>query len=663
MSKILLKKTDMQKYIIIVMLLFVSISFGQRKYAANQYFKDFAYVKSAKLYESIYKRGDSSKLVLSRLADSHYMNSNSERAVFWYNKLFTIHENTDIKSEYYFKYSQSLKSIGDYEKSDKWLLKLKDFNGSDSRLDALVANKDYLKDYTEKPKTFVKIYNLAANTKFSDYGVFLSGKKVYFSSSRPNGKLKNSKLYAWNKQPFYDIYEGLEVTTGANPTFLNVKKEETINTKFHDASAVVTRDGKTMYFTRDNYDGKRLRGDKERVSHLKIYKAELIGGKWKNIKEVSFNDDAYSVGHPALSVDEKELYFVSDMPNGFGLTDLYKVSILGNDKYGIPNNLGKEMNTEGNEMFPYISEDNTLYFSSNGHLGLGGLDVFKTSLNEPTFNKIENLGAPINGKKDDFSFILNKELSRGYFSSNRLGGKGDDDMYSFVIYVECNKLLEGIVTNKQTGAIIPDAKVSLVDKEGTVIANVVSNGLGKFSFGEVDCALNYTVLGAKTKFESDSVFAQMDNEAVNSVNVKLSLEPVLEVAVIVDDQIIINPIRFDYDEFYIRDQAKYELNKIVAILKANPEIVIKIESHTDSRGRRSYNRLLSDRRAKSTRDYIISRGIDRNRIESAIGYGEDRLLNECGDINAKICTEEEHQLNRRSYFYIVRGNSVKAVNE
>ena len=656
----------MKKYIVILFLLFMSISFGQRKYAANRYFKEFAYVKSAELYEAIYKKGDSSQAVLSRLGDAYYLNSNTEKAAYWYKKLFHLYEKEKIAAAFYFKYAQSLKSNGNYKDSDKWLLKLEQFKSNDSRLESLLLKRDYLEAYTENSNTYFNLHNLSINTKFSDYGVYMMADKVLFSSSRSKGDLKENKLYSWNKQPFFDIYEAKEVitkTAGAidYADFTNVTSQGCINTDYHDASAVVTKDGKTMYFTSDNYDGKKLRTDKNNTAHLKIYSAEFVDNEWTNIKDLSFNSNVYSTGQPALSKDETVLYFVSDMPGGFGGTDLYKTTIFANNQFSKPVNLGAEINTEGKEMFPYVSAENILYFSSNGHIGLGGLDVFESKVLEKGYQLPMNLGAPINSMKNDFSFILNKEKEIGYFSSNREGGKGDDDIYSFVIdtvstkeaavHIKCGGLLAGTVVNEVSQKVLAGANVQLIDSTGKVIDSRIADLQGMFSFGNVACNLNYTVVVQKDDYVSDRAhFLIQDIKKVPMTSLTFRLIPL-----IIDDQIVINTIEFDSNSSMIREDAEYELEKVVSVLKANTDLIIKITSHTDAKGRRAYNLWLSDRRAKATKDYLISRGIPAYRIKSAIGYGENRLLNECGNANLKKCTEEQHQLNRRSYFYIVRG--------
>ncbi|MDC1161970.1 OmpA family protein [Tenacibaculum sp.] len=647
----------MKKAILFILLVTTISSFGQRKYAANRYFQEYSYKKSAELYEEIVKN-DKSYLSVSRLADSYYYNSAFEKSEKWYGVLATKYS-SKLKPKHIFRYAQSLKSNGKVEKSDEWLLKLKDVVSEDSRAEALVENRDYFVEYSNKEKIYINIHNISANTKYSDFGGYVHNDVFYFASTSP-GRLTSKKLYKWNNQPYLNIYKSNQKRLGVNK-IIDIEKPEKlaiINTQYHESNAVITRDGYTMYFTRDNYDGKKLKGDKRQTTHLKIYRAQKRGNVWVNIEELPFNSDTYSMGHPALSPDEKTLYFVSDMPYGFGATDIYKVDILGGNNYGDPRNLGKDINTEGREMFPFVGNDNTLYFSSDGHLGLGALDVFESKITENKFSKPVNLGIPINSPLDDFSFIIEKERTGGYFSSNRPGGVGDDDIYSFLIH-ECKENIEGIVTDVRTGSPIENATVKLINKKGEPIEEKTTKLDGRYVFSKIDCEGEFTVIASKQDYKNDQkkIATLNINKKVLPVDLKLQ-------SLIVDGQIVIAPIHFDFDEYYIRDDAKYELENVVTVMKNNVNMIIKIESHTDSRGDRVYNRTLSDSRAKSTRDYIVSRGIASDRIESAIGYGEDQLLNRCNDKRRDECSEEEHQLNRRSYFYIVKNaGNVKITNQ
>lgn len=630
--------------------------FGQSKKVADRYFDEFSFVQSAKIYKDLVLiKGDSSEHVLSRLAESYYNNSDTEEAEIWYQKLIT-NFNENLEDKHLFKYAQVLRSNGKYKKSDSIFLKLA--NTESSNLKQELNNEDYLLNYSSQEKR-IGIRNLAINTPLSDFGGFLLNGKVYYSSSAPTDA-KRQNIYKWNNQPFLNIYRAEEdiktLEDSEKDTVLvlgNIEKlGEPIASELHESTPVFTKDGKTMYFTRNNSDGKRARKSKKNTSNLKIYKASFVNGYWVNVKELPFNNDEYSTGHPALSPDEKTLYFVSNMPGGFGDSDIYKVEINGKDDYGIPENLGSKINTSEKEVFPYIGNDNTLYFSSNGHLGLGLLDVFQAKINiDGTFTSPENLGYPFNSKKDDFSFFLADNGKKGFFSSNRENGKGDDDIYSFYIYTDppiCTQIVRGTIKNKKSKDVIDAVTVKLINSNKQVVSEVISDDFGNYTFENIPCNSNYTITATKLDHRSAKSTISTTDVRNNEVTTNLELVPL-----IVGDQIVINPIYFDYNKTLIRDDAEYELENIVTVMSNHPEVVIKIESHTDSRGSRDYNRMLSDNRAKATRDFILSRGIAADRIESAIGYGEDKPLNDC--IDGKKCSERDYQANRRSYFYIIKG--------
>jgi len=655
----------MKKIIILFFVTITFMSYGQRKYFADRYFDEFAYVKSAELYESLYQKGDSTAFVISRIADSYYNHSEYKKAEPWYDMLVKNEE--DVSPEYLFKYAQTLKSNGKVDESDKWMLKIRDVEQFDSRPKELVANEDYFSEYTNKSTVFLNVHNISTNTEYSDFGGFIYDDKLFFASAKPLN-IKKERIYRWNNQPFLNVYEAKQQAVKNNILDVEASNKFTeVNSIYHESNVIFTKDGNTAYFTRDNYDGKKVRSDSERTVRLKIYRSELIDGKWKNLTELPFNNDEYSVGHPALSPDESILYFASDMPGGLGATDIYKVSVTNHETYGEPINLGKTINTEGKEMFPYVDQNNTLYFSSNGQLGLGALDVFESKIQGDQFTKPNNLGTPINSPMDDFAFVINEELTNGYFSSNREGGKGDDDIYSFIISI-CHESIEGVVTDVKTNDPIESATVQLIDTSGKVLAERTTKADGKYSFGDLFCETDFTVVATKQDYRQDQkdvATLAIDKKVIEA---NLQLESLIQAPVATATealpQIVIRPIYFDFDKYNIREDARYELEHIVDVMRNHPNMVIKIESHTDSRATKAYNRVLSDNRAKSTRNYLISRGIASNRIESAIGYGEDRLLNHCDDANMKKCSEEEHQLNRRSYFYIVQGaEAVKVVDQ
>ena len=389
--------------------------------------------------------------------------------------------------------------------------------------------------------------------------------------------------------------------------------------------------------------------DEDKIIRLKIYRASRSGDTfWTNVEELPFNHDSYSVAYPALSKDEKRLYFSSDMPGTIGMSDLWYVDILEDGNFGKPINLGGSINTEAREAFPYISDKNKLYFSSDGHLGLGGLDVFVTQLDEEGGSgDVINLGEPINGSLDDFGFIINEEKRMGFYTSNREGDGGsiNDDIYGII--EKCDITITGNVTDEDTGHPIPGAMVTLMDGDNNYVTSMVVGENAIFSF-MAECDSKYSIIGTKKDHKPDEKIVKTPNET-GTINIPLVLK---NLGCPPDDlgcRLELLPIYFDYDRYNIRPDAAVELAKIVAALKEFPEMNIHIESHTDSRGNDTYNELLSEKRAQSTLNWIVEQGIDRSRL-SAKGYGEKRLLNECS--NDVKCTEEEHQLNRRSMFII-----------
>jgi outer membrane protein OmpA-like peptidoglycan-associated protein len=633
----------MKTKIIITILIFSSVISFAQTLLADKFFDKFAYLKAAELYEKAYDKGDDSEHVLTRLGDCYYKNSNADKAVIWYEKAVDKYENR-ISTEYIFNYIVALRSLGKYEEANDQLQKFNDRQNSDSRFAFNANNLSLISELSSLEKVVVEVFNLGLNTEYSDFGGYVHNNTLYFASTREVG----GKIYKWNEQPYLDIYKASISGDGKEFSNIDFISSEDIKSDYHEATLAITKDGKTMYFTRDNLNKRdRLDYNKGGTSNLNIYKATYEGGFWGNIKKLPFNSDDYSTGHPALSPDEKQLYFVSDMPESIGQTDIFVVDILENDQYGSPSNLGETVNSEGREMFPFVSNDSILYFSSDGRITLGLLDIYKSDIiKNPSADPV-NLGAPFNGGNDDFAFYIDSETETGYFSSNRTddAAKGNDDIYGFAI-LECKQYLKGVVKNSETQEPIPGATVSIIDETGKIIETLESNENGEYNT-ELECDKTYSILGHKDDYKDDIKSLMTNDEDAKEHEVDLNLTPLIK-----DDQIVINPIFFDFDKWNIRTDAKYELENIVDVMRQHPNMVIKIESHTDSRGSDSYNMKLSDRRANSTREYLLSRGISNDRIESAIGYGESQLLNECS--NGVKCPEEKHQMNRRSYFYIIK---------
>ena len=645
------------KKLFLLCLCIISVnSYSQSLRLADRYFSEFSYVRASKLYKDIYnKKGNDSKHLLSRLADSYYNNADIKEAEIWYQKLVEKYSD-ELSDDYLFKYAQVLRSSGKYKKSDSILKTLKSL--PESIVKSGLKSSEYILKNSKAIGSRISINNLSINSEFSDYGGFILDGNAYFTSSAINEKL-NQKTYKWNNEPFLNIYKA-KITIQSlewNPkdTVLMLLEPEMLNrpirTRYHEGKPVFTKDGKTMYFTRNNFDGRKVKKDKKRIVNLKIFKASLVDGNWTNVEELPFNSDYYSVGHPALSPDEKILYFTSNMPGGYGSTDLYMVDIHGDGNYGDPKNLGRKINTRGRDEFPFVGKDGTFYFSSDGHVGLGLLDIFQTKLRDMENEEVINLGESFNSNKDDFAFFINDEGKYGFFSTNRKRGKGSDDIYSFFVYSTpppCTTLISGHTIDSKSNEKLPFTTVSMINEKGEIIEEVLSDSLGVYSFNKIPCMSKYTISASKFDYEPSKRQVELSEEPIRDFDISLD-------KLIVGDRIDLKPIYFDLDKYYIREDAKYELEKLYNVMTNHPELVIRIESHTDSWGRASYNLTLSQNRAASTREYLIERGIDRERIVSAQGFGESRLLNDCNDENQKKCSKEEHQLNRRSYFFIVKG--------
>ncbi len=622
----------MKSKITFLFIIISSFNLIAQKRVANKFYDCYAYDKAAELYKVALKRGDSSQYILTRLGDCYFNKSNITQAAYWYN--LAAQKNDKLSNETALKYVQSLRSLGKLQEADSLL----------SKLNMPSVTKAFEASKVIKNNDSILFYNLDLNTKHSDFGAYQFKNTLYFSSA----KNKNGKIYPWNNQPYLDVFQTKVIPTEQGFTSESIEpvSSKTVNTNFHESNLAITKDGKTMYFTRNNLrKNEKLDYDKGGTSNLRIFRVTQSNGLWSKIEDLPFNDEMYSNGHPALSPDEKFLYFTSDRPGGFGGSDIYKVAINDDGSFGEPENLGEHINTSGREMFPFMTEDYTLFFSSDNYKNFGLLDIFKTELFKNNNKQVINLGKPFNSKDDDFAFTMNANSNKGYFSSNRSGGKGDDDIYFFETYI-CEQVVEGVTYNAKTKEILPNTMVTLLNKSGVVIDSILSNNQGFYTFKKLDCNSSYVLRATKQDFKGTNDTFKTTTNHKGKTKKDLYLTPLIK-----DTEIVLNPIHFDFDKWDIRPDAAFELENIVDVLRANPTMIIKIEGHTDSRGADDYNEILSDRRAKSVRDYLFSRAIEKHRIISAIGYGEKQLVNKCTN-NVK-CTEDEHQENRRSKFIIV----------
>ena len=622
---------------------------------ADRYFEKMWYAEAADLYEKALKRNKKnySRDVLQKVGDAYYFNTNMEKAYHWYNILYNTYKN-DMSADNVFKYVHSLKGIGKYYRAKKIMriynLKIK--KESNTSLDTEQTSNEIVLDNILSEKRGFSIKNLVINSEYSDFSPMFHNKdEVVFASARDSSYF-NTRLYKWNNQPYLDLYVS-KIDKESQDLNNAIKFSRKINTKYHEASVSFSQDNSTMYFTGNNYGKKSKR---KGINNLKIYMSKKVDDQWIKAIELPFNSDEYSTGHPALSPDGKQLYFISDMPGSIGNTDIFVVDISEGDTFSKPKNIGPNINTEGREMFPFVNEKK-LYFSSDGHIGLGGLDVYEIAYDEEGFKEVKNVGQPVNSNKDDFSYIVNEENQKGYFTSNRAGGKGDDDIYSFkrliVQEVEENlNAISGVVTELITGELMPNVLVILLDENNIKLKEVVPNDDSNFIFEDLESNTKYIIKTiAEGYFDEELITGTKENEVVN---LSVKMKNLKELIVIENGvkKLKTEIIYFDFDKSDIRVDAADELDKIVEVMTAYPNLIIKIESHTDSIGERAYNKYLSDKRAKSSKDYLIEHGIDDSRIESAIGYGEEQLINECKDGD---CSNAEYELNRRSEFIIVGG--------
>ena len=634
---------------LILLNIFYGYSQQSKVNSGDKKYDGYAYVDAIKTYERVAEKGYKSEDLFKKLGNSYYFNSEFEGAAKWYAELFAM--NPSPEAEYFYRYAQSLKSTGQLAKADKVLNEFNTKYKNDSRGKLYKEDVNYL-DQIKLNSGRYKIEDAGINSKYSDYGSFVYDNKIYFASARDTGNFSQRK-HKWTGEYFTNIYNAdIDAESGSSTKVNKIKTA--INTKFHESSPAFTKDGKTVYFTRNNFiDGKKGKDD-NKVTLIKIYKATLENGKWTNITALPFTSDSFSTAHPALSPDEKTLYFASDMPGTIGQSDIYKVSINSGGGYGTPENLGKTINTEGKETFPYVTSENEIYFASDGHPGLGGLDVFVGQLQaNGTVSDIKNLGSDINSPNDDFAYIIDPATRRGYFSSNKTGGHGSDDIYKFLETrrLKCLQELTGVITDAESGIILPGTKLTLYDSQQVVVNTTISNAEGKYSFA-VECGKTYNVRAAKTDYATKEVMVNI-GKVSGKTDLPIALDKIICKVAIGDDLgkcFGIKMIYFDLDKSNIRVEAALDLEKILDVLNQNPTMKLDIRSHTDSRATHQYNEALSDRRAKSTIDWLIKNGVAKNRLTGK-GYGETQLVNKCSD--GVPCTEEEHQMNRRSEFIIV----------
>ena len=658
-----------KNYILVCVAFMLSFSvFSQqgKQKRADTLFNKFSFVKAAKLYTELLQDNYNRDYATRKLADSYAFLRDPRNASRFYK---SVVKQKNVPLEYYYKYAQSLRGMKKYDESQIWLKRYKDSGG-------VVNANDFSKDinfitsvFGAKQQYFLD--RVRFNSKYSDFGAIEHDGKVYFASARDEG-VAIKRLYGWNEQPFLDIY----VTKAGSKSNVDhtAKLPGDVNSIYHDGPVTITKDGKTMYFSRNNFKDNIEIKDKKGLTNMKIYRATFVDSLWTNVEDLSINGDNFSTQHAALNTDDTKLYFTSDRPGTIGGSDIWTVDIAQDGKLGNIENLGDIINTESAEGFPFVNNEGVLFFSSDGHTGLGLLDIFATIKgdDEVSIADVINLGVPVNSNKDDFAFTMNQNGTTGYFASNRQGGLGSDDIYAF--HREPVLHVEGVVTDAINTNPIVAAKITLFDDQGNQVAYMETDENGYYQIN-IDRNKDYKIVANQDKYIEDYREFTSKNIQTELITItgNLLLNPVQNVVKLAElntnnldyennlmgndstsvKNAQLKPIYFDFEKFNIRKEYALELDKIVKLMTDDyPEMVIRIEAHTDSRGTFEYNDILSTNRAKSTYNYLISKGVNSSNITEYKGYGERRLINECAD--GVACDEAKHQLNRRTQFIVVQ---------
>lgn len=601
---------------------------------ADQYFSKYEFVNAAKEYQKLVRGVKTDNYINLQLAESYYNIFNTVEAAKYYGK--AIEADPKLDAEIYYKYAQMLKASGRYDTANDVMRKFARLAPSDQRTIAFQRDPDYIPKLRSQEELFTFEDSGINIPDGSDFGAFLSqNDTLYFTSTRT----ENKKTYGWNNQPFLDLFQAK--FDPQSQVFSEIKAISEVNTKYHDGPATVSADGKTMFFATESFrEGNFVKNKAKllKLGKVSLFKATKKGKKWGDFEAFPYNGKDYSVSNPSLSKDGKTLYFASDMPGTLGGMDIWKVTIKEDGTYTEPQNLGSRVNTEGRESFPFISDDNKLYFASDSRKGFGGLDIYVLDL-EIKDAELKNLGGPINTAKDDFAFSFYPDKNIGFFSTNRVGR---DDIYKAIPV--CNVEMYVTVINEKTGEILTGAQVKILDDRKNIIEVKYSDARGLVEY-VVECRQGFVLQVDKNGFEGKIV--NLPPHKGGRQQVTVALKPI-EV-IVVDEQVLLGDVFFEFDKTNITQQGSFELNKLVQVMERNPNMRIKIEAHTDSRGSDEYNLKLSERRAQTTLQYMLSMGISPGRLE-AQGFGESKPRVTCGD----HCTEEQHAINRRSEFIILQ---------
>ncbi len=683
-------KTFLKTLVIFLFLIGNQYSWAQKKSRGDRFFKKGDYINAALHYEEELNQEGYSKHLLEHISASYY-NTYQFKKAYRYLKLLTsgkfYNSDKSYNNEYNFMMYQILSTAGEYEKAISFY-KLYHTNQNiefDSQ-DAISTIEDFkLKenDYTIKTSTF--------NSDGADFGAVKRDSIIYFSTDRIPNRFLN-KNYKWTHRPFLDIYK-VTVDNNNDPLDIPTALDRPLNSKLHEGNFCFTKDGNTIYFSKSNDQRGKKKFDSLRNNAIHLYKSTKLDGKWSKPVKLDFNKVNYSIEHPTFNQAENKLYFASNMPGGYGDFDLYVVDISLDGTLGEPINLGNTINTVHREQFPYISPEGNLFFSSNGHLGLGMMDIYVSEYKNNQFIQPTNLGAPINSSYDDFSLSYYNE-TEGFFASNRV--KTNDDIYYFeqigeILLREYSVRFE--VRDYNTEAYIPNSNLVISQKDEIILRTAFDS----ISFTEMKVIPGRYQVKAIAKgyqIKQKIVRIQEKNEAtyviylnkISSPEIDKTPPSIVTTTIpnnkipdksanltpngkrirnqLLTDQVgppvierngklyfDLPPINFDYDKWTIRADSRKVLDQFALKLDKYKSVYIKISAHTDSRGTDSYNQMLSEKRAEATRNYLALIGYVNARRMQFQGYGESQPLIDC---EQNDCNEKEHQINRRSEFEIIK---------
>lgn len=627
-----------------------SSSSGLQK--ANKHYSNKKYALALEQYMQVVGSNEADLKTAQRIADSYRQLQRTQEAENWYAKVVDMPGREPVTLYYY---AEMLRSNGKYEEAkaqyNRWAAEQPEMS---ERANKLVASADFAINAAKaRPMaTITEIVSLNTG-KYSEFAPKALEGGIIFTSDRGMGA--STAVYGLTGRPYLQLFTSQP--NGTESWSAPEIVQELSGAEVHNSSASATKDNLTIYYTRSKRhssdDGinsdptqwtKPVKG--KGGNNIEIFSAERVGGSWTNVKPFAYNKaDEYSVGHPALSADGNTMYFVSDMAGGLGDTDIYFSIRQADGSWGTPVNAGSVINTAGKESYPYVDDNGVLYFSSNGHAGMGGLDIFAAEGQQGSWTTVKNMGQPVNSPKNDFGIMFTEAGKKGLLSSNRNSTNGTDDIFSFNLLTR--PVLVSINATDKSGTAIGDVKIDLRQKDTNKLGEGLTGKNGRYYLnGRVDD--EYELRASKEGYQDQVIQIAVPESATDTLNVALSFE---EVEVETDYSTAIQNIYFDTDKWNIKKASAAELDKLVALLKENKGLRVEIGSHTDSRQTRKYNQNLSNKRARSVVNYLTSRGIERSRLSSK-GFGESRLLNKCKD--GVKCSAEEHQLNRRTEFEIIK---------